>query len=176
MRHILLYTAIFWMTAGALSAQSPAIFPTISGTLLDDKPVTVPASNGKFSVVAIAFNRSAEDDLKKWLNPLYDSFIIKEEGGGFDMADYHDVNFVFIPLISGFRKVADEFKKGTDKAYWPYIMDTEKTDVKNLRTALNIKDEKVPYFFVLDKSGKILQTVSGSFSQEKLSKLENAVD
>src|SRR5688572_6223439 len=96
------------------------VFPTINGVALDEKRVTIPQGNGKYSVVAIAFHRHAEDELKRWLNPLYETFIPKKNPGSLDLADIHDVNFIFIPMISGFRKVADEFKKGTDKEFWPY--------------------------------------------------------
>ena len=41
---------------------------------------------------------------------------------------------------------------------------------------LEIKDNKIPYFFVLDKNGKILDVQSGDFKEEKIDKLEEAVD
>ncbi len=162
----------------SLSAQKGVIFPSIKGITLNDKNITVPTKNDKYSVIAIAYNRSAEDDLKKWLNPLFDSFIKVEDSGSnttFDMADVYDVNFVFIPMIAGFRRVADEFKKGTDKQFWQYIMDTEKTDVKVLQETLDVQDTKVPYFYVLDESGKVVEVQSGKFTAEKLEKLEAAV-
>jgi hypothetical protein len=162
--------------SGYVGAQGAGSFPTIHGISLDDKKVQVPATNGKYSIIGIAFHRNAEDELKKWLNPLYESFIQKENGrGGLDLAEIHDVNFVFIPMIAGFRRVAEEFKKGTDKEYWPYIMDTEKTDVKELQKSLGVTDNKSPYFYAIDPKGKILATVSGIFQEKKLESLENAV-
>jgi hypothetical protein len=92
------------------------------------------------------------------------------------MAEIYDVNFVFIPMIAGFRKVAEDFKKGTDKQFWSYIMDTEKTDVKQLQETLQVSDNKIPYFFVLDKEGRVVETQSGKFSAAKLEKLEAAVE
>jgi len=160
------------------SAISKAqIFPVIRGVTLEEKPVSLPIKNGKFSVIAIAFHRGAEDDLKKWLNPLFESFIKTEETkGGFDMAEIHDVNFAFIPLIAGFKRVADDFKKDTDKQFWAYIIDTEKTDVKSLQEKLGIQDNKIPYFFVLDATGKVVASQSGKYSASKLEKLESAVE
>jgi hypothetical protein len=175
MRIIIL--AVLLMTSAIISAQKSIIFPSIKGVGLDDKSVTVPAGNGKYSIIGIAFNRKAEDDLKKWLNPLYDAFIKKEKGStNFDMAEFHDVNFVFIPMINGFKRVAEEFKKGTDKHYWPYIMDTEKTDIKELQKQLGVEDTKIPYFFVLDKDGKIVAEESGNYSEKKMATLEDAVE
>jgi hypothetical protein len=176
MKKLYLISSLFFTIA--LSAQIGTMFPAVKGSNLEDKAINVPAKNGKYSVIAIAFHRDAEDQLKKWLNPLYDSFIKTEKKSSqeFDMAEMYDVNFVFIPMISGFRKVADEFKSKTDKHFWAYILDTEKTDVQAVRESLGISDKKEPYFFVLDKSGKVVQVQSGSFSPAKLEKLEDAVE
>lgn len=158
-----------------LSAQSGS-FPAVKGTSLDNKQVSIPLNNGKYSVVAIAFHRDAEEALKKWLNPMYETFIPKKKkAGNFDMSDFHDVNFLFIPMINGFKRIADEFKSGTDKEFWPYIIDTEKTDIKNLQKSLGVSNNKIPYFFVLDKDGKIVEQVSGDYSDEKLEKLEESI-
>jgi hypothetical protein len=161
----------------ALQAQKGKFFPAVVGTTLDDKTITLPVKNGKFSIIAIAYNRGAEDDLKKWLNPLYDNFMKKEKGtSNFDMAELYDVNFVFVPMIAGFKKIAEDFKKGTDKQFWPYIMDTEKTDVKELQKQLGVEDNKIPYFYVLNKEGKIVEVQSGKFTEAKMEKLEDAID
>jgi len=172
-----LFALLVLFLASGLFAQTSTNFPPIKGINLEDKTVKVPAGNGNYSVVGIAFHRQAEDQLKKWLNPLYEAFIRKENSAGtMDMAELHDANFIFIPMINGFRKVAEEFKKGTDKEYWPYIMDTEKTDVKELQRQLGVDDNKIPYFFVLDPQGKIVASVSGTYSDKKLAVLEDAID
>lgn len=159
-----------------LTAQSGKTFPSVKGITLDDKAITLPAKNGKYTVLAIAYHRGAEDDLKKWLNPLYDNFMRKEKGtSNFDLAEVYDVNFVFVPMIAGFKRIAEEFKSGTDKAFWPYIMDTEKTDIKELQKQLGVEDNKIPYFYVLDKDGKIVESQSGKFSEAKMEKLEDAI-
>ena len=165
--------------AGSIFAKSQVgkPFPLVNGMLLDGKVISLPVKNNKYTVVAIAYHRDAEDELKKWLNPLYNLFIIKKQSGSnFDMAEVYDVNFVFVPMISGFKKIAENFKAGTDKEFWPYIMDTEKTDIKELQKQLSVTDNKIPYFYVLDKSGKIVGAQSGNFSEEKMDALEEAVD
>lgn len=159
------------------NAQKGQVFPIINGKSLADKPMTLPIKNGKTSIVAIAFHRGAEEDLKKWLNPLYYTFIKKPKGQtNFDMADIYDVNFVFVPMISGFKKIADDFKNSTDKEFWPYIMDTEKSDIKGIQKQLAISDNKIPYFFVVDKDGKILEVQSGTYKETKVEKLEEACE
>ncbi len=156
-------------------AQKGKQFPTINGKSLTDKAMSLPINNGKQTIVAIAFHRGAEEDLKKWLNPLYYTFIKKPKGQtNFDMAEIYDVNFIFVPMISGFKKIADDFKASTDKEFWPYIMDTEKADIKGVQKFLNVEDNKIPYFFVLDKTGKILEVQSGAYKETKVEKLEEA--
>jgi hypothetical protein len=92
------------------------------------------------------------------------------------MAYLYDVNFVFIPLINGFRKVADEFKSGTDKEFWQYILDTDAADVNQVQVTLEVKNTKIPYFYVLDKNGRIVECVSGRYSDAKMEKIEDALD
>ncbi|MDI1353994.1 MAG: hypothetical protein PSX36_03700 [bacterium] len=171
---------IYLVTSLSLSlfSQKGSTFPTISGKGLDDKDITVPFKNGKYTVLAIAFNRGAEDDLKKWLNPLFNAFIKSEKQSSTDMelAEVYDVNFVFIPVIAGFKRIADDFRQGTDKQFWGYVMDTEKTDVKGLERKLNVQDSKIPYFYVLDAAGKIIEFESGKFNSSKLDRLEEAIE
>lgn len=160
-----------------VSAQKGKTFPVINGKALNDNAVALPFKNGKQTLIAIAYHRGAEDALKKWLNPLYHTFIKKEKAtGNFDVSELYDVNFAFVPMISGFKKVANEFKSGTEKEFWPYIIDTEKSDINAIREQLGAKDNKIPYFYILDKDGKILEVVSGEYSEEKMDKLEEAVE
>lgn len=159
------------------AAQKGKMFPVMNGIDLNDKAVAIPNKNGKQTIVAIAYHRGAEDALKKWLNPLYHTFIKKEKAtGNFDVSELYDVNFAFVPMISGFKKIANDFKSGTEKEFWPYIIDTEKSDINAIREQLGAKDNKIPYFYVLDKDGKILEVVSGEYTEEKMDKLEEAAE
>lgn len=165
------------ITALGAYSQKGQAFPEIAGKSLEDKAVTIPFKNNKTTIVGIAYNRAAEDELKKWLNPLYNTFIPKPGGNkSFDVAQIYDVNFAFIPMIAGFKKIAEDFKSSTDKEFWPYIIDTERTDIKALKQKLGIKDDKIAYFYVLDKDGKILESVNGKFSEDKMDKLEEAAE
>lgn len=176
-------TLFFVALSVSLSAQITALetkgltFPEISGQTLAEKYIELPIKNGKKTVVGIAYSRAAEADLKKWLNPLYNTFMVKEGSTkNFDVAEIYDVNFVFIPVIAGLKNVIADFKASTDKEFWPYIMDTQKTDIKKLRETLKAKDEKIPYFYVLEDSGKIIEVVSGAFKEDKMDKLEAAAE
>lgn len=168
---------IFFFLSQIGYSQIDKAFPGIKGTTLDDKSIHIPLKNDKYSIIAIAYDQDAEDQLKEWLQPIYEMFIkVEHAPGSFDMADLYDVNFTFIPLIKGFKKVANEFKKSTDKEFWPYVMDTEFTDILNVQSRLEITNTKVPYFYVLNKEGVIVEFQSGKYSEAKMSKLEDAVE
>ena len=91
------------------------------------------------------------------------------------MSSSYDVNFYFIPMIAGLKKVFNEYKSSTDKAFWPHVIDTDKTDMKDIAKKLGIEDTKIPYVMVLDKDGTVLDFVSGKYDSEKEEKLEEAL-
>jgi hypothetical protein len=172
-----LLLALSLVISSSIYSQKGSLFPAINGTTLDNKPLSLPIKNGKQTIVAIAYHRGAEDALKEWLNPLYYTFIKKEKGkSNFDVSEIYDVNFVFVPMISGFKKIADDFKAGTQKEFWPYILDTEKSDIKGIQKQLGATDSKIPYFYVLDKDGKVLEVQTGKYSEDKMDVLEEAVE
>jgi hypothetical protein len=157
------------------TAQKNMMFPHFEGMTLDDQRMVIPTKNGKFTIVGMVFKRSAEKELKKWLNPMYNTFMVKGDGKSFDVAAIYDVNFYFVPLISGLKKAKEDFKAGTDKEFWKYIVDSE-TEIKMMKNNLKITNDEDPYFYVLDKDGKIVEWVSGPFTEAKMDKLEEAVD
>jgi len=160
-----------------MSAQKEKLFPEILGISLTEKNMSLPEKNGKFTIVAVAFHKGAEDELKKWLNPLYDTFMNKAKGkNNMNMSESHDVNFFFLPVIGGLKIVARQFKESTDKAFWPYIMDTDKCDIKAQAKKLGVTDLKIPYIFVLDKDGKVIEFQNGNYKEDKIDALEEAID
>lgn len=107
---------------------------------------------------------------------MYETFVAKANGTDyFDVANYYDVNYFFIPLISGFKKAANDFKANTQKELWKNVIDCD-TDIKLLKEQLKPSDDNQPYFFVLDLNGKIVEVVSGKFSEAKMDKLQEAID
>lgn len=159
-----------------LNAQIGMIFPDVSGQTLDEKYIGLPIKNNKKTIIGIAYGRAAEDDLKKWLNPLYQTFMIKPDKNSFDMASIYDVNFVFVPVIAGLKNVIADFKKGTDKEFWPHIMDMKSSDMQVIEKTLKAADRKTAYFYVLDTGGKIIEMVSGAYTEDKMDKLETAAE
>lgn len=175
MKNILpiLATCIFLST----SAQTKPTFPILAGHTLEGTAITLPEQPAKkFSIIGICFKRTAEENLKTWITPMYETFVAKANGTDyFDVANYYDVNYFFIPLISGFKKAANDFKASTQKELWKNVIDCD-TDIKLLKEQLKPSDDNQPYFFVLDLNGKIVEVVSGKYSEAKMDKLQEAID
>ena len=152
-------------------------FPKMDGHTLEGTPISVPiAGTKKFTIVGICYKRSAEEDLKTWIQPMYDIFVAKPKGTDyFDVASYFDVNYYFVPLISGFKKAAADFKAATQKDLWGNVIDCD-TDIKLLKEQLKPSDDGVPYFYVIDLSGKIVEVVSGKCTEAKMDKIQEAID
>lgn len=158
-------------------AQVKTQFPTLAGHTLEGSEIILPEKSAKkFTIIGICFKRTAEDALKTWITPMYETFVAKAKGTDyFDVANYYDVNYFFIPLISGFKKAANDFKASTQKDLWKNVIDCD-TDIKLLKEQLKPSDDNAPYFFVLDLQGKIVEMVSGKYTEDKMDKLQEAID
>jgi hypothetical protein len=65
--------------------------------------------------------------------------------------------------------------KNVDPHLLPYIL-FYKGELKPYKDALNFEKKDVPYFFVLDKEGKILYATSGRYSVAKMNEVENVLE
>ncbi|MBA3970853.1 MAG: hypothetical protein H0X46_01675 [Bacteroidetes bacterium] len=139
-------------------------------------------TKGKYTLLAIAFSNSAEDDLKTWIKPIYNKFIGKVDASQADVFDVHvdyDVNLYFVPMFTGFNKLAsksskDKIKERTDKELYPYLLFYD--GGKTYKEELDFKKRDVPYFFVLDKAGKVVYTTSGKYDDNKLEKILDIIE
>ena len=82
-------------------------------------------------------------------------------------------------MFSGFKKgahksVMADAKKHLDEKLQPHVL-FYKGKVREYRKELNFEDRTIVYFFVLDKTGKIVHAVSGKYEEEKLDELEKFV-
>lgn len=178
MKKSLILIAIILFFAPLYRAQQPIgkTFPDLIGETLDDKAVQLPRdTKGKITLIGMAYSKDAEKELETWLNPVYNKFIAKT--GMFD-GDY-DVNLYFIPMFTGVNQVTagttkKKVKEETDKQFHPYVL-FYKGDLKKYREQLDFEKSNKPYFFVLDKEGKIIATTSGAYSDEKMEELEDKI-
>jgi hypothetical protein len=173
----LFFLTSFLFAINIIFAQIKSSMPKMDGHTLEGSAITLPLQNTKkFTIVGICYKRSAEDDLKTWIQPMYDVFVAKPKGTDyFDVASYFDVNYYFVPLISGFKKAAADFKAATQKDLWGNVIDCD-TDIKLLKEQLKPKDENVPYFYVIDTSGKIVEMVFGKYTEDKMDKIQESID
>ena len=168
-----------FLSAGAY-AQLGSQFPHLEGETLLNKQVVIPAdTREKYTLVGMAYSKKSEEDLKTWFNPIYQKFIYKPKNPGLFYTEY-DVNVYFIPMFTGVKKAAygkvmKKMKSKTDPKLVPHIM-FYKGELKKYKQALDFEKKDVPYFFVLDKQGKIVFATSGSYNDDKLDEIENLLE
>ena len=152
--------------------QEKKSFPDLQGETLQDKTVNIPVDiKGKFTLIGMAYSDKAEKDLRTWLNPLYNKFIEKNS-----MFNY-DINLYFIPMFTGARQATmnlakKELKEGTNRQFFSNII-CYRGALKKYKEELKLNEKDKPYFFVLDKEGKIVYSTSGNFTDNKLEEIEN---
>ncbi len=158
-------------------AQVGIMFPEIKGVSLSDHVVSVPtATKGKYTLICIAYSNKAEDDLKTWMNPTYNKFINKS---GMLDANY-DVHLYFIPMFGGLRAATEsiakkELQEGTDKQFYDNVV-CYRGSMKFYKETLKLEDKEKPYFYVLDKSGKIIYATSGVYTEDKMDEIEEKLE
>ncbi len=176
---IALITMAFKPKVGVIGTM----FPEMICENYDGKAVNIPTDiKGKYSLLAIAFSTAAETDLKTWINPIYNKFIGKVDASKADVFDVnveYDVNLYFIPMFTGFNKLAssnskDKIKSKTDKELYPYLLFYD--GGKTYKDELDFKKRDIPYFFVLDKTGKVVYTTSGKYDDNKMEKILDVIE
>lgn len=157
-------------------------FPFMNTSTADGKVVDLPSdTNGKFTLLGLAFSKKSEDDLNTWMEPVFWKFIDKPEGkidqlfGNYQ----YDVNAYFVPMFTGVKTAATKTAKRKalkkmDPRLIPSIL-FYKGKLKPYKEALDFQRKDIPYFFVLDKDGKIVYATSGRYSDAKMDKVEEIV-
>lgn len=150
------------------------VFPELKGKSLAGNEVTIPTSTlGKPVILGLAFSPKAEQDLKGWMQPLYDSFLAKH-GGVFEAGNF-DGHIYLAALLSGAASLAgkgleEKAAKGTDAELRPHVL-LSKQDAGAILKAVNASDKTKPYFVVLNAKGVIKSIVSGAYTEAKMDEL-----
>lgn len=178
---ILFTAAVLSLTATAQNAKGKQ-FPDLTGETFSGKSVNLPKdTKGKMTVIGVCFSKAAEDDLKTWLNPMYNLFVVKKDTNNiFDAAVNYDAFFYFIPMLNKVNQVfekgsKEKIRSGTDKEFWPYLLFYNGA-IKPYKEDFKIEDSKIPYFFVIDQNGKIVHVESGKYSEKKMDNIENFLE
>ncbi len=178
MRYLLF--SILFVVATSIQAQVVGkMFPDMEAETVDDKKVMLPNDvKGKYTLVGLAFSKKSEDELNGWFQPIFSKFIQKNKGL-FESFGY-DVNVYFIPMFTGVKSTAagtakKKAAKDIDPQLLPYIL-FYKGELKKYKEELEFEKKDIPYFFVLDKEGKIVYTTSGNYTSKKLDEVEEVLE
>ncbi|MGK7391928.1 MAG: hypothetical protein ACNS60_16375 [Candidatus Cyclobacteriaceae bacterium M2_1C_046] len=171
---------VLFLSTGQLKAQVINMpFPQLEGETITDEKIIIPVNTkGKFTLLGMAYSKKSEDDLETWFQPVFEKFI--QESDGLFSAFTYDVNVYFIPMFTGVKAAGagaakNKAAKNIDPNLHPYIL-FYKGDLKTYKDALDFEKKDIPYFFVLDKDGKIIYATSGAFSQDKMSEIEAVIE
>lgn len=172
-----LFTALLLLSTALVFGQKNNFeFPKLTGTTLSGESVSIPAStNGKVTLLGVAYSKKAEEDLETWLDPVYNKFIAKTGM----MDGLFDVHMFFVPMFSGATKSAQQtimnnMKKSTPKDAQPHVLFFNES-AEDYIEPCGMQDKKVPYFFVLSPTGQVIYSTSGAFTQQKLDVIEELI-
>ncbi len=169
---------LFLVTPGFAQVKGK-VFPDMEVETIEDEMITIPEfTNGKYTLVGLAFAKKSEDDLNTWFSPIYNKFI-RESSGLFSSFSY-DVNVYFIPMFTGINAAAKgtakkQAVKKVDPLLHPNIL-FYKGKLKPYKEALEFEKRDTPYFFILDKEGKIIYETTGPYSSKKMVEIEEVLD
>ncbi|MDW7693600.1 hypothetical protein R9C00_02505 [Flammeovirgaceae bacterium SG7u.111] len=155
-------------------------FPEVSGWTLANKTMGIPSSTqGKVTLVGVAYSKKSDQLLKGWYDPIYKNFINPTQMAFFG-DDPYDVNIYFVALLKGITKAAtgsivQKMENGIDKKYHENIL-MYQGKISSYKSELGLGKKDVPYFFVLDKAGKVLYKTSGAYSAKKMYEIKSAID
>lgn len=155
------------------------VFPILEAETVEDKKVNLPADvKGKYTLLGLAYSRKSEDELNSWFRPVFETFIQKRTGMMASLG--YDVHVFFIPMFTGINAAATgtakrKALKNTDPEILPNIL-FYKGELKPYKEALDFEQRDIPYFFVLDKEGKIIFATSGAYTSEKMEEVEGVIE
>ena len=181
MKSLLLLFGALFISSTLLQAQVGDPFPSISGETVQGTKVTIPKeTNGKYSLVGLAYSKKSEDDLNTWFNPVNAAFLRDKESAGLFSGFAYDINVYFIPMFTGIKAAGKRpaMKKATNKidpTLQPHIL-FYAGKLKPYKEALDFEKKDIPYIFLLDSNGTIVYATSGRFTQQKMDDIQSRIE
>ena len=177
-KYTFLMFAVF-LSLAATAQVTGKMFPDMEAETVEDKKVLLPQSTkGKYTLLGLAYSKKSEDELNSWFQPVFEKFIQKTSGilAGFS----YDVNVYFIPMFTGINAAATgtakrKAIKNIDPQLLPYVL-FYKGELKTYKTSLEFDKKDVPYFFVLDPTGKIVYATMGKYTDAKMNEVEEVIE
>jgi hypothetical protein len=167
------------MSLTAMSQVTGKMFPAMEVENVEDKKVNLPQDvKGKYTLLGLAYSKKSEDELNSWFQPVFEKYIQKTKGvlAGFT----YDVNVYFVPMFTGINAAATgtakrKAIKNIDPQLLPYVL-FYKGELKPYKEALEFDKKDVPYFFVLDPTGKIVHATIGKYTEDKMDEIESVIE
>ena len=179
MKRLILFLFIVSLTSFANAQVIGKMFPAMETQTVDDKKITLPDDvKGKYTLLGLAYSKKSEDELNTWFEPVFSKFVQKTSGLMAGMG--YDVNVYFVPMFTGINAAATgtakkKAAKNMDPQLLPNIL-FYKGELKTYKEALDFEKRDIPYFFVLDPTGKIVYATSGAFTEAKMDKVEESIE
>lgn len=179
MRLLQTFTVLLAFSVPSFAQVIGKTFPGMEAETVEDVKVLLPDdTKGKYTLLGLAYSKKSEDELNSWFEPIFYKFIQKTKGlmAGFG----YDVNVYFVPMFTGVNAAATgtakrKALKKVDPQLLPYIL-FYKGEIKTYKEELDFEKRDIPYFFVLDKEGKIVFATSGAYSESKMDEVEAAIE
>jgi ATP10 protein len=167
------------LTLSAVAQVTGKMFPAMVVETVEDKKVNLPQDvKGKYTLLGLAYSKKSEDELNSWFQPVFEKYIQKTKGllSGFT----YDVNVYFIPMFTGINAAATgtakrKALKNIDPQLLPYVL-FYKGELKPYKETLEFDKKDVPYFFVLDPTGKIVHATIGKYTEDKMDEIEAVIE
>jgi len=176
-----LVALLFSSISLSLFAQKDQPFPALEGRTAAGEVVRIPEdTRGKVSLLCLAYSQESEAELETWLLPAY-KYFLKENHAVFEsLYDETPLNLYFIPMVRAivsdnqFEKFEQQFRN-IDQSLRAHVL-LYHGNITPYKRFLNMTDKSKPYFFVLDKNGRIVHITSGAYSQSKMDELRQIIE
>jgi len=166
---------IFLLILSGNTCDSQAVFSPLSCQDLENRTITFPTTEGSNTVVVITFSDNAEEQLKTWIDPLYQKFVAKSGMlDGLFNADIKLLSFVSVAQLAVIKMNASAIKKDLPAPLVNSVLYTTSSP-DNVKVQISFKNEKTVYVLVLSPEGKILKQVSGAFTEDKMESIEDVL-
>jgi len=165
------FVCYFLLISITFYGQVNTQFPNLTGKTLSDKTINIPTdTKGKYTIICISHSQKSSEAIKNWMQPMYTAFLDDSE---------YDTYIYFIGMIAGIKElmgstIEKKMKETIDPELQPYVL-LYRGNVGDYKQSLSMPDKESPYFFVLDKQGKIVYKTSGAYTDDKLDAIENSI-
>lgn len=176
-KNLLIISTFLFFLPALLFSQEGEMFPEIEVVDLNENEISIPEdTKGKFTLVGVAFSENAQEDLYSWSQPVFSEFMDENNLSSL----VYDPYVKLILMFTGanrlvYNKAKKKITEGTDESLKKNVV-LYKGKMEDYRKKLKMKNRKRPYFFVLDRKGKIIYTAEGKYDREILEEVGDLIE